>query len=479
MATHLGSSGKAHSKLAGELAAAVSDYLEPLALPPTDVKGENFRKWLSGNLPNHTALTAILIYMRRHRSSERDVGEMIEAYNFDANQRRHQTPYPWTAQEILAHEREHFRSRISSYFDRTYKFPLGFRARNLAQLSKSGVHLQVLDASFTLAQPAWLEAAIRNAVRRRGEAVGDSERVYASNRVAHDLRDRLPNAQPPSLDRSLAALGFKRTDLNDAIRAEADSVLASWSSNLSKYKVYNRPKLGVLDVDFVDPVDGPERMGARVRLYRTDYFTHRVMHRLLDLFRDKAGGLPIDEQQFPYFAGEHVPHFATSLGLNISLISTAGIWPSVLLSRLGHNNANTESHGRLHVAANEGLNMDDVQSRHGGRAEVNLSTAIRRALKEECQIKLSLIQRITLCELFVTRENAEMGMHVVIHTRESFQEVRRTRLRSRDRGREFKGDLLPIRLSRDSFVGLVPRSPGEEETTSYYLPSLLESLLDD
>jgi hypothetical protein len=458
----LAATPRGNAQLASGIMEMVRTYRTDLGranLVSAEITSEQIRKWRKGALPGHGSLVALMLFLHARCGVEKaSLAGLLTAYNSDAVTRKGQTPLPWTTERILVLQRERVMQQMRPLLDRVVKFPIGSCVPDLPSLDEVGIILEATQACFKLAQPEWF--------------VREIDTLYHTN-VA--LLDPPLTSAGLRLDHSIELLGLHRQDLKVAIGEEADHILKAWRSEDNVFKPYNRDKVGVLDLTFYDPPDGQERQGLRVRFYHTDYFTHRVMRRLIAKARGKAPFLPFDLQQFPKIGDRLAPHCLTSFGLNVSLICKDGDVPQILLARMGHNNANATVHGRLHLAANEGLNDEDFDA--SGRA--SLGQFLRRTLTEECVIDLEQIYDIRVCELFVTRDNAESGLHLIVHTEESLPSINdRRRARSRDIKREFLGDLTAVDLTAEAIAEAVMPSPKGTEKTSYYLPGLLESVIE-
>ncbi|HYH79330.1 MAG TPA: hypothetical protein VEX86_06025 [Longimicrobium sp.] len=171
---------------------------------------------------------------------------------------------------------------------------------------------------------------------------------------------------------------------------------------------FNHPKFGVYGIDVTPRPTSDERRCLSIELYRTDYFTHKVMR---GIYRElKARGHPITQADDQADL-QRYNSFCTSLGLNAVVILTSDREGAALvLTRRSKLASETRGRKRYHVTMNEGLSMTDYDSYEG---RVSFKQWLRRGLDEELNLPSALVdERVhaSFDDIFLVTELFEIGI---------------------------------------------------------------------
>ena len=175
---------------------------------------------------------------------------------------------------------------------------------------------------------------------------------------------------------------------------------------------FNNKKYGVEQINpFARTEDEIEKAKLTIRLFVTDYFTHRVMKDVCkQLIAEKNEY--ISHINYNRIGPEKI--FFTSLGINLllledSLADNAGI----LVTSRSTNAAETYSKRMFSLSVIEGVSISDYDSY---MHKVRLGTAVERGLKEELNVTQELLKKDSLkfYDFFINRENLEMGISCTI-----------------------------------------------------------------
>ena len=193
------------------------------------------------------------------------------------------------------------------------------------------------------------------------------------------------------------------------------------------HTLFNGEKLGIRE--FVASRSGVssdnEENILSFNFFKTDYFTHKVMHEVYRMQRQ------LDEPVIPVkFRKEEINRFypfMTSLGINTLIVLVNGIHYAVLSKRSKYlSNMNGEA--LWHVSMNEGVTAGDVTV--GNR--VDLQHAAMRGLSEELGLEPDEFQSVNnkFYDVFMDAETFEMGIssrYNIDCTQQEFEEDMKNR----------------------------------------------------
>lgn len=249
-------------------------------------------------------------------------------------------------------------------------------------------------------------------------------------------------------------------------------IIARFRNPAHIHKPYNRVQFGVRSMHFGVAHEGQERSTVNIRLFRTDFFTNRVMRNIYhkELQHDPRFA-QLDE--IPYFAGKNFSCLFTSLGVNCEIILRSKSEGEQLVFNKSALLANENQAYRWHLGMNEGVNLDDILD--GPQKVVSVRNTVTRGLKEELGYARGDECQIEYFSVFVTRANMEVGIHAAVTLDCTFSKLMDIRaMYARDDRRESKAmEAIPFTsLAIKEFAAKVAK--GHFVT---YTPLLLDELM--
>jgi hypothetical protein len=146
---------------------------------------------------------------------------------------------------------------------------------------------------------------------------------------------------------------------------------------------YNKSKTGIRHWENIIPSGADERANLRIECFKTDYFTHRVMRRVMKDIRGRRRRMFSNISRFPVFDNMNLSYFTTSFGINLIVVTSDQDGRYFHMARLSNNMGNLNQRNRLNVSANEGMNLEDIDIITG---QINYRLWVERALSEELGI---------------------------------------------------------------------------------------------
>lgn len=171
---------------------------------------------------------------------------------------------------------------------------------------------------------------------------------------------------------------------------------------------FNSKKVGVRSVNF-DRRGDDEQARLQLSVYRTDYFTHCVMQRVIKrLIDDKVVNPDVVEGNVSILNDRWYP-FMTSLGLNVFLLTDLN--RKIVLARRSANVAGDQA-SRLHVSMNEGFSAIDFDKRRAGVGSITVENCFRRGMDEELGFAEynKRLGDVSVYDLFLVRANFQVGL---------------------------------------------------------------------
>lgn len=224
------------------------------------------------------------------------------------------------------------------------------------------------------------------------------------------------------------------------------SIVADYFINGTNGCKFNRPKYGVYAIRFLNGIGKEEEMGAKIELYDTDYFTHRVMRSVYNELKERKH--PITTIKQGVIRNELFKYnmFTTSIGINIFLLMDSIHGESVIFSRRSAHAAHEENQFKYNSTIMEGLSQSDFDPYE---KRVSLQLAAHRALNEELGIRYELFHpKIQFHDIFLERNYFEIGITATVEMDGIFEESVRD-LPAKDK--EFELDrLLPVPFTTPS-----------------------------
>lgn len=247
-----------------------------------------------------------------------------------------------------------------------------------------------------------------------------------------------------------------------------------------QFPPYNKPKIGVYS--WRQPVRGraEERAYLTIEPYVTDYFTDRVMRGVLADLRHRRPDIFADVKDYPIRDNINLAYFATSLGLNIVLVTDEGGQRQMHMSVLSQRIGNLNQRERLHITANEAANVDDLAE---GTNAIDYRFWLKRSLLEELGLEFEFPQQgeaippPNFLEFSFEMTNYEPFLSCVVYTRLSQEEFLRSFSSNARDGRREIDELRAYDFSRSDIVNLLVKNERGTNGFTTYSPLILDLVL--
>jgi hypothetical protein len=254
---------------------------------------------------------------------------------------------------------------------------------------------------------------------------------------------------------TLTSMGEKMEISNfEALINKHRAIVANYFINETNGCKFNRPKYGVYSIRFLNGVGKEEEAGAKIELYDTDYFTHRVMRSVYNELKEQGNSIAtikqgaIRNELFKYNL------FTTSIGINIFLLMDSIHGESIIFSRRSANAAHEENQFKYNSTIMEGISKSDYEPYE---KRVSLQLAARRALNEELGIGYELFNpKIRFHDIFLERNYLEIGLTASVEIEGIFEESVRD-LPAKDKELELDR-LVPIPLATQALNQFVKQN---------------------
>lgn len=230
------------------------------------------------------------------------------------------------------------------------------------------------------------------------------------------LVDSLPPALPLPFDLSEPS---QREALERARREVAEDFLERRAGCY-----FNNPKYGVIRADgFSRSLDENEDPILDVLLYRTDYFTHHVVHRA-------AARLGLGDRLITNAVlDRELPLLRTALGLSIVVVLPST--NQLLMTLRSKNAAYSDGRRWIYVGATEAITLTDYDPQ---TKAVNIWQTVRRALEEELGLTESMVdmKSVRVLDMFFDEPFLQDGIVVEVSLSEDVTLDRIRSLRAKD-----------------------------------------------
>jgi hypothetical protein len=263
-----------------------------------------------------------------------------------------------------------------------------------------------------------------------------------------------------------------RVILEGHIEAYAREVRSKFTA-ISTFPPYNKEKLGLYAFQQPLPAGRPERAYMSLWLYQTDYFTHRVMRRVLHEIRPRFPSWFEAKGSFFEDVGEFLRYFTTSFGLNLVVTTNEKSARHFHMVRLASHQGNENQRNSFHVSANEGLNMDDVKAQ-----SVKLVDLTQRTLSEELGVTSpSWIESTVYIEFAMEMRNFEPYLSGLTHLNiDDKALIRAKSAHARDDRRETT-EIVSFPFTERGVVDLLLENSRGTSDFSTYALLILDSIL--
>ena len=328
-----------------------------------------------------------------------------------------------------------------------------------ATLTRSQIRLRLTDRAFIIPVPPRMVRELR---------------AYEADYQTYDIHRGMDLAGSLSLEHFFRAMPI--AGLKDIVSRHAHAYAAEvvrLMAARTAYPPYNKPKLGLYGYQQPQRAGMPERAHANLWFYRTDYFTHRVMRRVLHEVRPRYPHLFATDALWLDEPRGHLPYALTSFGLNLAVTAAGTAGRRLYMTRISSRQGNENQRNRMHIAANEGLNIDDVSD-----GEIDIDAFAMRALAEELGIiRRSDIATIDYIEFGLELRNFEPFISGIVHLTMTDEAFRRMKaMAARDDRRETT-EFMDVPFTQQGIFDLLFQNPRGIDDFSSYSLHILDSLL--
>ncbi|HAE46552.1 MAG: hypothetical protein CMO30_20955 [Tistrella sp.] len=300
-----------------------------------------------------------------------------------------------------------------------------------------------------------------------------ASRPEADGLPRYEINTPVDLAGDPALGDFIARCGVP--DVMTIIRNEGDayarSVRAAYENRFETHPPYNKRKIGLQSWRQPVPRLADERAHLSIGGFVTDYFTHRVMRRVMATARARhPRAFALTDGSAAMAAGLDLAYYTTSIGINVVVITTRGE-RRLHMVRTSARHGNANQRGRLHITANEGLNDQDLDSI---TRQIDFSGFLKRALTEELGVRPSdpaaAAMQVSFLEFSIEMTNFEPFISCVVElplTAAGLREALRSHARD---GRREIAELVDIPATASAVIGLLVDHPeGTGGFTSFSL----------
>ncbi len=205
-----------------------------------------------------------------------------------------------------------------------------------------------------------------------------------------------------------------------------------------------------------------EQSKLNIKVYRTDYFTHKVMQDVIhDLLREKIVKIDEIEKKHALLYEKYFP-FLAAMGLNVFIFTDNE--SRINLCRRSNNasSGKVDLSGKLHVTMNEGFTATDYDKRKQGYGSITIDNCYRRGMEEELGITENNTElgEINVYDFFFSKSLFQVGLFAWASYRGSEDDLRVSR--AQDRALESAG-MLQCDFNNKGMQKLLK----EEEFTCY------------
>lgn len=190
---------------------------------------------------------------------------------------------------------------------------------------------------------------------------------------------------------------------------------------------FNGKKMGLRNFNF-SRVGDDERSRLDIRVYETDYFTHKVMQEVIrGYMREHPGFIQSVERDITLLNKRYYP-FTTSIGLNLFLFSNLKR-KLVFNRRSPAASDGNEGAGKLHVAMNEGLSHTDFEFQQRGEGQLSLVNCFRRGMREELGFSEyeERLGSLNVYDCFLVKDSFQFGLFAWSSYNGYFEEIANNR----------------------------------------------------
>lgn len=193
--------------------------------------------------------------------------------------------------------------------------------------------------------------------------------------------------------------------------------------NKQKGSYFNGKKMGLRNFNF-SRVGDDERSRLDIRVYETDYFTHKVMQQVVrEHLQENPEFIQTVESNTSLLNSHYYP-LTTSIGLNLFLFSDLKR-KLVFSRRAAMASDGNQGAGKLHVAMNEGLSHTDFEFQQRGEGQLSLINCFRRGMQEELGFNEydERLGSLNVFDCFLVKESFQFGLFAWASYNGYFEEI--------------------------------------------------------
>jgi len=269
--------------------------------------------------------------------------------------------------------------------------------------------------------------------------------------AARGLGESVRPALNFTLGHSLADVGLEMgiADLDSRVERHRAAVARQFIDRTearersNSYQRFNNEKFGIRQYVF-EHVGTAEIPSVRFSTYKTDYFTHSIMHAVHAELREE--GHAIGNARAAAQIQRYYP-FLTSLGVNCFVVTEPGDAreePHVIFVKRSRFVDGFRNAGLWHVSMNEGFSVTDVESDND---TPRLDRCVRRDLEEELGILPDDISSIRFFDVFFVEAEFELGITAIARVTRTTEQLRLTAGKDTHWEREGAPTFVPYRAS--------------------------------
>lgn len=192
---------------------------------------------------------------------------------------------------------------------------------------------------------------------------------------------------------------------------QARMTVANRFAGAEKGNYFNSRTIGLRKYTF-DRVGNLEQSKLDIQVYRTDYFTHKVMQNVIyDLIREKTVKIDEIEKNHALLFEKYFP-FLASMGLNVFILSDNESRLNLCRRSRNASRDGVNLSGKLHVTMNEGFTATDYDKRRQGHGNITIDNCYRRGMEEELGIKENntKLGEINVYDFFFSKSLFQIGL---------------------------------------------------------------------
>ena len=235
--------------------------------------------------------------------------------------------------------------------------------------------------------------------------------------------------------------------------------------------IFNGEKVGIRRIISTRSSIGEKNEANELhfQMYKTDYFTHRVMRSVYQEIRENNKDLAAAATGSITDINRYYP-FMTSLGINsVVVLHTNDQIEQIVLAERAAFTSNTNT-PQWHVTVNEGVTVEDITDRNAG-----ISAAVLRGFREEMGITRQEI-RNRQSDLFLVVDSFEVGLSGIAYIKMNYDTFKLCYLGAKDACLETE-QIKSIEYSKRAITKFLQGDAPKTEACKYCLSMLLSRMI--